>query len=49
MFNLALARNQPLLGSDPFLVFRDQQYLQRFPVQSSQVGKRAGQHARSMP
>jgi hypothetical protein len=21
MFNLALARNQPLLGSDPFLVF----------------------------
>ena len=25
LFNLALARNQPLLGSDPFLVFRDQQ------------------------
>jgi len=49
MFDLMLARLQARVSSDPFLVFRDQQYLQRFPIQRAQVGKRGGQHARSMP
>ena len=42
MLDLILARKQPLLGGNPFLVFRHQQCLQRFRREKVQIRKRRG-------
>src|ERR1700677_5148274 len=44
MFDLGLARLQPRVRRDVFLVFRYQHRLQRFPIQRAQVGKCGNQH-----
>jgi hypothetical protein len=44
MFDLGLARLQPRVRRDVFLVFRYQHRLQPFPIQRAQVGKCGDQH-----